>query len=216
MRLCSGWTASEEATRCPELGAWLGRQRWLLRMGAGRLGAPMERHGRAAAASASSTREPAPGGPDGRRREPLRRRANSASAPAVGASAEGVRRDRPGSYSGPTSVSRQRVENLKKKRPRKCPAGRPRDSPCPPSAQPPFFPARSRGDSALSRWSQVGAWADTGLQAWDPLNAGASEFGPRPTLGVRCPLYPVVGVEGPSPNPSSLLSSIGILCPTVA
>nr|KAF6423290.1 pantothenate kinase 2 [Rousettus aegyptiacus] len=86
-------------------------------MGAGRLGAPMERHGRAAAASASSTREPAPGGPDGRRREPLRRRANSASAPAVGASAEGVRRDRPGSYSGPTSVSRQRVENLKKKRP---------------------------------------------------------------------------------------------------
>ncbi|KAG5201588.1 hypothetical protein JEQ12_004351 [Ovis aries] len=96
-------------------------------MGAGWLAAPMERHGRAAATSASSAREPVPGGPDGRRREPLRRRANSASAPAVGASAsaspsaspsaEGVRRDRPGSYSGATSASRQRVESLKKKRP---------------------------------------------------------------------------------------------------
>ncbi|XP_068380944.1 pantothenate kinase 2, mitochondrial isoform X1 [Eschrichtius robustus] len=89
-------------------------------MGAGRLGAPMERHCGVAATSASSVREPTPGGPDGRRREPLRRRANSASAPAVGASAsaEGVRRDRPGSYSGATSASRQRVENLRKKRPR--------------------------------------------------------------------------------------------------
>ncbi|XP_068380945.1 pantothenate kinase 2, mitochondrial isoform X2 [Eschrichtius robustus] len=88
-------------------------------MGAGRLGAPMERHCGVAATSASSVREPTPGGPDGRRREPLRRRANSASAPAVGASAsaEGVRRDRPGSYSGATSASRQRVENLRKKRP---------------------------------------------------------------------------------------------------
>ncbi|XP_070237380.1 pantothenate kinase 2, mitochondrial isoform X2 [Bos mutus] len=94
-------------------------------MGAGWLAAPMERHGRAAATSASSAWEPVPGGPDGRRREPLRRRANSASAPAVGASAsasaspsaEGVRRDRPGSYSGATSASRQRVESLRKKRP---------------------------------------------------------------------------------------------------
>ncbi|XP_019589305.2 pantothenate kinase 2, mitochondrial isoform X2 [Rhinolophus sinicus] len=107
----------------PALGAWLGRQRWLQRMGAGRFGAPMERHGSAAATSPSSTRESTPGGLDGRRQEPLRRRANSASAPAVGASAsasasaEGVRRDRPGSYSGPTSVSRQRVESLRKKRP---------------------------------------------------------------------------------------------------
>lgn len=92
-------------------------------MGAGRFGASMERHGSAAATSPSSTRESTPGGLDGRRQEPLRRRANSASAPAVGASAsvsnsaEGVRRDRPGSYSGTTSVSRQRVESLRKKRP---------------------------------------------------------------------------------------------------
>ncbi|XP_036873300.1 pantothenate kinase 2, mitochondrial isoform X2 [Manis javanica] len=94
-------------------------------MGVGRLGAPMERHGSAAATSASSAREPAPGGPDGRRREPLRRRASSASETAVGAgagaaaaaSAEEVRRDHPGSYSGSTSVSRQRVESLRKKRP---------------------------------------------------------------------------------------------------
>ncbi|XP_057560065.1 pantothenate kinase 2, mitochondrial [Hippopotamus amphibius kiboko] len=116
---CSGWFAAEEATRGSELGGWLGRQRWLLRMGAGRLGAPMERHGRASATSTSSAWEPAPGGPDGRRREPLRRRANSASAPAVGASAsaESVRRDRPGSYGGATSASRQRVESLRKKRP---------------------------------------------------------------------------------------------------
>ncbi|KAJ8777979.1 hypothetical protein J1605_001131 [Eschrichtius robustus] len=122
MFFCSGWIAAEEATRAPALGGWLGRQRFLLRMGAGRLGAPMERHCGVAATSASSVREPTPGGPDGRRREPLRRRANSASAPAVGASAsaEGVRRDRPGSYSGATSASRQRVENLRKKRPRWC------------------------------------------------------------------------------------------------
>uniref|UniRef100_A0A4X1V384 Pantothenate kinase 2 n=1 Tax=Sus scrofa TaxID=9823 RepID=A0A4X1V384_PIG len=90
-------------------------------MGAGRLGAPMERHGRAAASSASSAGKSAPGGAVGGRREPLRRRASSASASAVGASAlssaEGVRRDRPGSYSGTTSVSRQRVESLRKKRP---------------------------------------------------------------------------------------------------
>ncbi|XP_061065818.1 pantothenate kinase 2, mitochondrial [Eubalaena glacialis] len=119
MFFCSGWIAAEEATRAPALGGWLGRQRFLLRMGAGRLGAPMERHCGVAATSASSVREPTPGGPDGRRREPLRRRANSASAPAVGASAsaEGVRRDRPGSYSGATSASRQRVESLRKKRP---------------------------------------------------------------------------------------------------
>uniref|UniRef100_A0A8C7BLM2 Uncharacterized protein n=1 Tax=Neovison vison TaxID=452646 RepID=A0A8C7BLM2_NEOVI len=92
-------------------------------MGAGRLGVPMERHGRAADTSASSAGEPAPEGHDGRRRELLRRRASSASEPPVGASAsaEGVRRSRPGSYSGAPSVSRQRVESLRKKRQRKCP-----------------------------------------------------------------------------------------------
>ncbi|XP_031999026.2 pantothenate kinase 2, mitochondrial isoform X1 [Hylobates moloch] len=116
-RLCSGWTAAEEARSSPTLGGLLGRQRWLLRMGAGRLGAPMERHGRASATSVPSAGEQAAGGPEGRRREPLRRRASSASVPAVGASAEGTRRDRLGSYSGPTSVSRQRVESLRKKRP---------------------------------------------------------------------------------------------------
>ncbi|XP_021572511.1 LOW QUALITY PROTEIN: pantothenate kinase 2, mitochondrial [Carlito syrichta] len=81
VRLCSVWPAAEEA-RSPTLGGWLARQRRLLRMGAGRLGAPMERHGRASATSASSTGESAPGASDGRRREPLRRRASSASAPA--------------------------------------------------------------------------------------------------------------------------------------
>uniref|UniRef100_A0A2K6KFG9 Pantothenate kinase 2 n=1 Tax=Rhinopithecus bieti TaxID=61621 RepID=A0A2K6KFG9_RHIBE len=86
-------------------------------MGAGRFGAPMERHGRASPTSVSSGGEQAAGGPEGRRQEPLRRRASSASVPAVGASAEGARRDRLGSYSGPTSVSRQRVESLRKKRP---------------------------------------------------------------------------------------------------
>ncbi|KAI5770344.1 PANK2 [Gulo gulo luscus] len=117
VRFCLGWTAAEEATRDPALGGWLGRQLWLLRMGAGRLGVPMERHGRAADTS-SSAGEPAPEGPDGRRRELLRRRASSASEPPVGASAsaEGVRRSRPGSYSGAPSVSRQRVESLRKKR----------------------------------------------------------------------------------------------------
>uniref|UniRef100_A0A7N9IEY4 pantothenate kinase n=1 Tax=Macaca fascicularis TaxID=9541 RepID=A0A7N9IEY4_MACFA len=115
-RLCSGWTAAEEG-RSSTLGGLLGRQRWLLRMGAGRLGAPMERHVRASATSVSSGGEQAAGGPEGRRQEPLRRRASSASVPAVGASVEGARRDRLGSYSGPTSVSRQRVESLRKKRP---------------------------------------------------------------------------------------------------
>ncbi|KAF6088850.1 pantothenate kinase 2 [Phyllostomus discolor] len=88
-------------------------------MGTGLLGVLMERQGRAATTSASSTRDPASDEPDGRRQEPLRRRSNSASAPAVGDSAltEEVRRDRPGSYSGTTSVSRQRVETLRKKRP---------------------------------------------------------------------------------------------------
>nr|XP_054365990.1 pantothenate kinase 2, mitochondrial isoform X2 [Mirounga angustirostris] len=87
-------------------------------MGAGRLGVPMERHGRASDTSASSAGEPAPVGPDGRRRELLRCRASSASEPPVGASAsaEGVRRSRPGSYSGAPSASRQRVESLRKKR----------------------------------------------------------------------------------------------------
>uniref|UniRef100_G1R7Z7 Pantothenate kinase 3 n=1 Tax=Nomascus leucogenys TaxID=61853 RepID=G1R7Z7_NOMLE len=118
-RLCSGCTVAEEARSGPTLGGLLGRQRWLLRMGAGRLGAPMERHGRASATSVPSAGEQAAGGPEGRRREPLRRRASSASVPAVGASAEGTRRDRLGSYSGPTSVSRPRVENSisKKKNP---------------------------------------------------------------------------------------------------
>ncbi|XP_012367444.2 pantothenate kinase 2, mitochondrial isoform X2 [Nomascus leucogenys] len=116
-RLCSGCTVAEEARSGPTLGGLLGRQRWLLRMGAGRLGAPMERHGRASATSVPSAGEQAAGGPEGRRREPLRRRASSASVPAVGASAEGTRRDRLGSYSGPTSVSRPRVESLRKKRP---------------------------------------------------------------------------------------------------
>lgn len=142
-RFSLGWTAAEEATRVSALGDWLGRQRWLLRMGAARLGVPMERHGRAADTSASSAGEPAPEGPDGRRRE-LRRRASSASEPPVGASASasagGIRRNRPGSYSGAPSVSRQRVESLRKKRQRKCPGGRPRGSPCPLPARPPFFP----------------------------------------------------------------------------
>lgn len=87
-------------------------------MGTGRLGAPMERHGKTAATSAPSAGEPESGGAEeGRRREPLRRRASSASAPPVGASAEGARRDRPGSYSVSASVSRQRVESVRKKRP---------------------------------------------------------------------------------------------------
>ena len=181
MFFCSGWIAAEEATRAPALGAWLGRQRFLLRMGAGRLGAPMERHCGVAATSASSVREPTPGGPDGRRREPLRRRANSASASAVGASAsaEGVRRDRPGSYSGATSASRQRVESLRKKRPRKCPAGRPRVSPCPLPARSPFFP---RGDSSPARWSQVGAGLTPGWRPRVPRRGGCG-FGPvRPRV----------------------------------
>lgn len=95
----------------------LGQQRWPLRIGAIRLGAPMDRQGRAAATSTSSTGEPAPGDSEGRRREPLWRWASSASAPSFGASADGVRRDRSSSYSGPASVSRQRVESLRKKRP---------------------------------------------------------------------------------------------------
>nr|KAF6472041.1 pantothenate kinase 2 [Molossus molossus] len=84
-------------------------------MGPGRLGAPMERHSSVVATSTSSTQDPAPEEPDGRRQEPLRRRANSASAPAP---AEGARRERPGSFSGAALVSRQRVESLKKNRPR--------------------------------------------------------------------------------------------------
>nr|KAF6472044.1 pantothenate kinase 2 [Molossus molossus] len=83
-------------------------------MGPGRLGAPMERHSSVVATSTSSTQDPAPEEPDGRRQEPLRRRANSASAPAP---AEGARRERPGSFSGAALVSRQRVESLKKNRP---------------------------------------------------------------------------------------------------
>lgn len=147
VRLSSCWTAAEEATRSSTLGGWFRRQQWLLWMGAGLLGVPMERQGRAATTSSSSTRDPASDEPDGRGQEPLRRRSNSASAPTAGASAltEEVRRDRPGSYSGTTSVSRQRVETLRKKRPRKCPAGRPRGSPCPLRARSPFFPRAREG-----------------------------------------------------------------------
>lgn len=167
-RLCSSWTAAEKG-RSSTLGGLLGRQRWLLRMGAGRLGAPMERHGRASATSVSSGGGQAAGGPEGRRQEPLRRRASSASVPAVGASAEGERRDRLGSYSGPTSVSRQRVESLRKKRPRKCPVGHPPGPPCPPSgppcplpAPPLFFPL---ANTVPARWSVFGAWLPSG---WRP------------------------------------------------
>lgn len=87
-------------------------------MGTGRLGAPMERQRRATAASVPSAGEPEPGGAEEeRRREPLRHLSSSASAPPVGAAAEGAKRERPGSYSGPASVSRQRRESLRKKRP---------------------------------------------------------------------------------------------------
>ncbi|EFB15450.1 hypothetical protein PANDA_007343, partial [Ailuropoda melanoleuca] len=71
-----------------------------------------------------------------------------------------------GRQHGAPSVSRQRVESLRKKRQRKCPAGRPRGLPCPLPAA--VFPARSRGDSAPARWSQVGAWADSRLEASGP------------------------------------------------
>lgn len=174
---------AEEAARGPALSGWFGWQRRLLRMGAGRLRAPMERHGRAAATPASSTREPAPEEPDGRGPESLRRRAYSTSASAAGtpasASVEGARRDRHGSYGGATSVSRQRLESLKKKRPRKCPAGRPRGSPCPLPARPPFFPrgcagtVPPHGGPRLVR-GQMAGWRPGGL-----ADAGASGFGPR-------------------------------------
>ncbi|KAK2109657.1 Pantothenate kinase 2, mitochondrial [Saguinus oedipus] len=116
----------------------------------------MDRHGRASATSISSAGEQAAGGPEGRRREPLRRRASSASVPAVGASAEGARRDRLGSYSGPTAVTRQRVESLRKKRPRSpCPPFRPA-LPCPalpPSGLAAVFPARGHCPrTVLPRW----------------------------------------------------------------
>lgn len=178
---------------------WLGRQQWLLRMGAGRLRAPMERHGRAAATSASSTREPEPEEPDGRGQEPLRRRANSTSVPAAGASAEGARRDRHGSYSGGTSVSRQRVESLRKKRPRKCPAGRPRGSPSPLPARPPFFPRGRGGTVPPHGGPRLVRGQRAGWRPAAPPHAGASGFGPRAR-------YPLVGVEGSLPDPSSLLA----------
>lgn len=101
------------------LGAWLGRQRRLLRMGAGRLGAPMERQGKAAATSAAAG-ESTSADPEARRREPLRRRASSAAPPGSGAE-EGVRRERPGSLGGSASAARPRGEGLRKRRPRKCP-----------------------------------------------------------------------------------------------
>lgn len=97
------------------LGGWLGRQRRLLRMGAGRFGAPMERQGRAAATSAAAGES---ADSEARRREPLRRRASSA-APS-GSGAESMRRERPGSL-GSTSAARPRAEGLRKRRPRKCP-----------------------------------------------------------------------------------------------
>ncbi|XP_074141585.1 pantothenate kinase 2, mitochondrial isoform X1 [Sminthopsis crassicaudata] len=112
-------------------------------MGAGRPGAPMEHQARASAASAgtpsgpptsasSSSGEPGPGGPalEPRRREPARRRASSTSAasslPSSAAAtvdsqcrgaAGGMNRERPGSYSGATHATRQRLESLKKNRP---------------------------------------------------------------------------------------------------
>ncbi|CAO2578695.1 Pantothenate kinase 2, mitochondrial, partial [Lemmus lemmus] len=97
------------------LGGWLGRQRRLLRMGADRLGAPMERQGRAASTSAAAGESASPDA-ETRRREPLRRRASSA-APSGSGAAEGVRRERPGSLSCTASVVRPRGEGLRKKRP---------------------------------------------------------------------------------------------------
>lgn len=99
------------------LGAWLGRQRRLLRMGAGRFGAPMERQGRAAATSAAAGES---ADSEARRREPLRRRASSA-APSESGPAESLRRERPGSLGGSVSAARPRGEGLRKRRPRKCP-----------------------------------------------------------------------------------------------
>lgn len=101
------------------VGGWLGRQRRLLRMGAGRPGAPMERQGRAAATSAVAG-ESASADPEARRREPLRRRASSAAPPGSGAE-EGVRLERPGSLGASASVARPRGEGHRKRRPRKCP-----------------------------------------------------------------------------------------------
>ncbi|XP_031805613.1 pantothenate kinase 2, mitochondrial isoform X3 [Sarcophilus harrisii] len=112
-------------------------------MGAGRPGAPMEHQARASATAAgtppgpptsasSSSGEPGPGGPalEPRRREPARRRASSTSAasslPSNAAAtvdsqcrgaAGGMNRERPGSYSGATHATRQRLESLKKNRP---------------------------------------------------------------------------------------------------
>lgn len=87
-------------------------------MGAGLLGAPMERQSRAAATSAAAG-ESASADAEARRREPFRRRASSAAPPGSGA-AEGVRLERPGSLSGTASVVRPRGEGLRKRRPRKC------------------------------------------------------------------------------------------------
>lgn len=95
------------------LGGLLGRQRRLLRMGAGRFGAPMERQGRAAATSAAAGES---ADSEARRREPLRRRASSA-APSGSGAAESVRRERPGSLGGSTSAARPRAEGLRKRRP---------------------------------------------------------------------------------------------------
>ncbi|NP_705721.3 pantothenate kinase 2, mitochondrial isoform a [Mus musculus] len=95
------------------MGGWLGRQRRLLRMGAGRFGAPMERQGRAAATSAAVGES---ADSEARRRDPLRRRASSA-APSGSGEAESVRRERPGSLGGSTSAGRPRAEGLRKRRP---------------------------------------------------------------------------------------------------
>ncbi|KAF3824702.1 hypothetical protein GH733_010036 [Mirounga leonina] len=155
----------------------------------------MERHGRASDTSASSAGEPAPVGPDGRRRELLRCRASSASEPPVGASAsaEGVRRSRPGSYSGAPSASRQRVESLRKKRQRKCPAGCPRGSPCPHPARPPFFPRARAGTVPPHGGPRLvhGLTAD-----WRPrVQARGIGVRPRVALARSGLRFPVVGVE---------------------
>ncbi|XP_036606048.1 pantothenate kinase 2, mitochondrial [Trichosurus vulpecula] len=139
----SAEVAAAEEEEAVGTGGWLGRERRRLPlMGAGRPGAPMEHQGRAAASAgtppgppgsaSSSSGEPGPGGPalEPRKREPARRRASSTSAasslPSSAAAtvdsqcrgaAGGMNRERPGSYSGATHATRQRLESLRKKRP---------------------------------------------------------------------------------------------------
>ncbi|KAL0595374.1 Pantothenate kinase 2, mitochondrial [Plecturocebus cupreus] len=149
----------------------------------------MERHGRASNTSALSAGEQAAGGPEGRRREPLRRRASSASVPAVGASAEGARRDRLGSYSGPTAVTRQRVESLRKKRPRKPALPPPSGPPCPA----PFRPGRcfSRARTLSPHGGPSVRGLTPGLEASGaPKTAPLGDPPPAP-FGLRFPLVEV-------------------------